>query len=109
MPVLPPEQLCKICHQDLAAGDASADAQITRLANWIEDQIDHAVFPGHLHGDLWRIVGAGRRAAQLQPDGTKVPAARCQAVAEELHVVMQALLADVSAFLGRGGVLARAV
>ncbi|KIY92674.1 hypothetical protein MNEG_15289 [Monoraphidium neglectum] len=73
---------------DLGEGDASADAQITRLANWIEDQIEHAVFPDHLHGDLMRIISAGRRVAQLQPDGTK-------GTVEELHAFMQTLLADV--------------
>ena len=92
----PTKQLCRICHQDLAAGAPGADARITRLASWVDDQIEHAVFPEHLHGDLARIVAAGRRAAQLQPDGTVLPAARCRAVAEELRGVMAALQADVS-------------
>jgi len=68
--------------------------------------MEHAVFPEHLLGDLARITGAGRRAAQLQPDGTKVPAARCQAVVEELHGMMQTLQADVrwgSVWGGGGG------
>ena len=68
----PPPQLCKICNQDLGEANANADARITRLAGWIEDQIEHAVFPDHLHQDLKRIIEAGRKAAQWQPDGTKV-------------------------------------
>lgn len=52
---------------------ATADAQLTVLANWIEDQLLHGVWPEILHEPLQRIVQAARLAASLQPDGTRLP------------------------------------
>lgn len=71
--------ICKL------AMDASEDAQLTTLANHIEEQVEKNMWPHQLRPDLRRLINKARHAAALQPDGSKVPAMRCLNLADEVQ------------------------
>ncbi|KAL3152041.1 hypothetical protein ABBQ32_001154 [Trebouxia sp. C0010 RCD-2024] len=85
------ERHSKICCLLDEANDQvmSVDARLTQLANAMEERLEEANMAGplaspHNWQDMESLVVWCRAAAALQPDGTDVPATRCEAVATQL-------------------------
>eukprot|EP00775_Hariotina_reticulata_P007561 gene7561-7768_t len=88
--ILRHNELCGVLVTELSklkGGLATADARMTVLAKWIEDQLQHGVWPPSLHHHLHQIVSAARLAVSLQPDGTSMPLVRCSQTLEALQMI----------------------
>ena len=58
------------------------DAVLTRLGNLLEDQLSSNSALEGAEFESWEdLVAACRQAASLQPDGTRQPLLRCEALA----------------------------
>ncbi|KAL0033487.1 hypothetical protein WJX77_011695 [Trebouxia sp. C0004] len=85
------ERHSKICCLLDEANDQvlSVDARLTQLANAMEERLEEAHVAGplaspHNWQDMESLVVWCRAAAALQPDGTVVPATRCEAVEAQM-------------------------
>lgn len=63
----------------------SADAQLTKLANYMEEQVDQRLIEQSIRPDIVKLVRCARHAAALQPDGSKVPKTRCSSISAEIE------------------------
>ncbi|WIA44424.1 hypothetical protein OEZ86_007187 [Tetradesmus obliquus] len=73
----------------LRGAGVTADARLTVLANWAEEQLMHEVWPEGLYKPLQQVIDVARLAASLQPDGTGMPEYRCTEAINILHCLHQ--------------------
>lgn len=88
-----------------ASQGGDVDARLTRLGNLAEEQLSSPALDAADFESLEDLVAACRQVASLQPDGTRQPALRCEAVAALLQGVLeqgQAAAAALGMAVGAG-------
>ena len=96
--VNPASQMCAALDEVEGQENGGIDARLTRLAAAMDDRLEDIMaatgegvmgamgfFGGAGVDDLEGLVAFARSAAALQPDGTRLPARRCQASLLALH------------------------
>lgn len=92
------------CRPLLPAQGGDVDALLTRLGNVIEEALASPVLDGPEFDSLEDLVAACRQVASLQPDGTRQPMLRCEAIAALLQGMLEASeAAQAAAGSGGGG------
>lgn len=87
---VPVPQMCAALDEVEGQENGGIDARLTRLAAALDDRLEDMAATGDGVGAMGLVSGAGvddleglvafaRSAAALQPDGTRLPARRCQA------------------------------
>ncbi|MEW5318651.1 MAG: hypothetical protein WDW38_009857 [Sanguina aurantia] len=82
--------LCSQLRSTLMSGTLSADAQLTTLANVLEELFDKAGLGFNERADVVRLIKAARNAAALQPDGSKIPSHRCSSLQGDIKDLTEA-------------------
>ncbi|MEW5305926.1 MAG: hypothetical protein WDW36_008437 [Sanguina aurantia] len=82
--------LCSQLRSTLMSGTLSADAQLTTLANVLEELFEKAGLGFNERADVVRLIKAARNAAALQPDGSKIPSHRCSSLQGDIKDLTEA-------------------